>query len=211
MFEAALAPGTAEVLRELNGELARNGWYLAGGTGLALQLGHRVSGDLDFFRDRDFDPAELGRTLSGRAGYEETYTAPGTLYCRLGGVKLSFIHYSVPLALPALEFAGVRVADWRDILAEKFKTVSQRGARRDFIDIHACFALKGLTVADGVGLFKTRFRDSGVNLEHVLRSLEWFEDADAEPEPEMLRPVDWAAVKRFFLHNHAEFRRAMLD
>jgi len=205
MFDNVLPPESLGLLRELNGELERLSFYLAGGTGLALQLGHRVSEDLDFFSAADFDPALLVGDLEGRRDYSETLISKGTLYCRLAGVKLSFLHYPVPLRHPTLGYLAIKVADWRDILAEKFKTVSQHGSRRDFYDIYACLTLRKLTVAGAAAILKERFAGTGINYMHVAKSLTWFADAEAEPEPRLLMPADWGAVKRFFDTRSAEF------
>jgi len=207
VFDNVLPPESLGLLRDLNGELELHGFYLAGGTGLALQLGHRVSEDLDFFSAAEFDPALLARHLEDRPGYSETLVSKGTLYCRIAGVKLSFLHYPVPLRLPTMEYLSVKVADWRDILAEKFKTVSQRGRRRDFYDIYACLTLKKLTIADAVAILKDRFAGTGINYPHVAKSLIWFADAEAEPEPRLLMTADWSTVKRFFDASAAEFAR----
>jgi hypothetical protein len=207
VFDQVLPPETLGLLRDLNGELAGQGFYLAGGTGLALQLGHRVSEDLDFFTAVEFDPVPLARRLEQRSGYSETLVSKGTLYCRITGVKLSFLHYAVPLKHPTVEYLSTRVADWRDILAEKFKTLSQRGSRRDFYDVHACLTLRTLSVAEATAIFKGRFAGTGINYQHVLKSLTWFVDADAEPDPRLLVRADWAEVKRFFESHAAEFAR----
>lgn len=45
----ALPPNAAEVLKHLANTTPLEPFYLAGGTALALRLGHRVSVDLDFF------------------------------------------------------------------------------------------------------------------------------------------------------------------
>ncbi|MCX6841871.1 MAG: nucleotidyl transferase AbiEii/AbiGii toxin family protein [candidate division WOR-3 bacterium] len=207
MFDNVLPPESLGLLRDLNGELELHGFYLAGGTGLALQLGHRVSEDLDFFSAAEFDPALLARHLEDRPGYSETLVSKGTLYCRIAGVKLSFLHYPVPLKQPTVEYLSARVADWRDILAEKFKTVSQRGRRRDFYDIYACLTLKKLSVAEAVAALKDRFAGTGISYQHVLKNLTWFVDAETEPEPRLLMPADWSTVKRFFDARAAEFAR----
>jgi len=205
VFDQVLPPETLELLRDLNGELTRQGFYLAGGTGLALQLGHRASEDLDFFTTAEFDPIALARRLEPRPGYSETLLSKGTLYCRVSGVKLSFIHYPVSLRFPTVEYRSVLIADWRDILAEKFKTLSQRGSRRDFYDVYACFTLRTLSVAEATAIFKDRFAGTGINYQHVLKSLTWFVDAEAEPDPRLLIRADWAEVKRFFESRAAEF------
>lgn len=205
MFDNVLPPASLELLRDLDGELERLGFYLAGGTGLALQLGHRVSEDLDFFAAAGFDPARLTRHLENRPGYSETLVSKDTLCCSVSGVKFSFLHYPVPLKHPLLRYLSVKVADWRDILAEKFKTLSQRGGRRDFYDVYACITVKELSVAEAVTILKDRFAGTGINYAHVAKSLAWFADAEDEPEPRLLIPATWADVKRFFESHAAEF------
>jgi hypothetical protein len=205
MFKNVLPPASLELLRDLNGELERSGFYLAGGTGLALQLGHWVSEDLDFFTAAGFDPAQLTRHLEGGPGYSETLVSRDTLYCRLSGVKFSFLHYPVPLIYPPLPYLSMKVADWRDILAEKSKTLSQRGGRRDFYDVYACITLGKLSVAEAVAILKDRFAGTGINYQHVAKSLTWFKDAESEPDPRLLVRIDWAEVKSFFDTRAAEF------
>jgi len=209
MFDSVLPPASQALLRDVNGVLAKLRFYLAGGTGIALQLGHRISEDLDFFTEAEFDPAKLARHLASRPGYSETLVAEGTLDCAVAGVKLSFLRYPVPLKFPTLKYMSARLADWRDILAEKFKTVSQRGCRRDFYDIYACLSLKRISIADAVGLLKERFAGTGINYQHVAKSLCWFADADSEPDPKLLLPVDWPTVRRFFDSAAAEFARSL--
>ena len=209
MFDSVLPPASTALLQNLNGELRAQGFYLAGGTGLALQLGHRVSEDLDFFTATDFDPVAVSRHLEARPDYSETMVSRGTLYCRASGVKLSFLHYPVPLRHPALDYLAVTVADWRDILAEKFKTLSQRGSRRDFYDIYTCFIQKRLSIAEGTALFKERFAGTGINYQHVAKSLTWFADADSEPDPHLLMETDWPTVKEFFDFHAADFAESL--
>ncbi len=210
MFEQALSPAARDLIQNLNSELERFGFYLGGGSGLALQLGHRISEDLDFFTANEFTAEAVSRWLETRQGYEETLVSPGTLHCRLGKVKLSFIHFAVPLCYPLVEFAGIKVSDWRDIIADKFKTLSQRGSRKDFFDLYAGFTLGNLSIADSVRLVRQRFAGTGLDFYHVLKSLGYFKDADNEPELNLLKPVPWEDVKGFFLQHLKEFEKYLL-
>jgi hypothetical protein len=103
----------------------------------------------------------------------------------------------------------LNVADWRDILAEKFKTISQRGSKKDFYDVFAVIRSKRLTSEEAVSIFKKRFGQTDLNIYHVLRSLTYFEDADGEPDPNMLKgyTFSWEEVKSFFVKNIKEFER----
>ena len=201
------ARAVAEALPE---EMFRQGFYLGGGTGLALQLGHRRSEDFDFFCAESFDVPGLDRLLASMPGYAEVATGRDALHCRVGDVKVSLIFYPVGLRYPLLSFGRLAVADWRDVLAEKLKTVSQRGSRKDFYDIHACCTIRGTSPGEAVGFLRARFDGTGLNLYHVARSLVWFKDADREPDPVLLMPVDWDEVKAFFVDRLPEFESALL-
>jgi hypothetical protein len=210
VFDNVLTEISRHLLQDLDSELRRLEFYLGGGSGLALQLGHRISEDLDFFTVQDFQPEILSRYLETKTQYQEILISPGTLYCTLHTVKLSFIRYPVPLLHPIIELKGIDVADWRDILAEKFKTLSQRGSRKDFYDIYACYTLGNFAIGDGVEILKHRFAGTGINYYHILKSLGYFEDAENEPELILLMPITWQTVKSFFLQNLKEFEKYLL-
>lgn len=61
-----IAPEVETVLEELHQRTFLADFYLAGGTGLALQLGHRRSVDLDFFTQRPFDQERFLARLAAR-------------------------------------------------------------------------------------------------------------------------------------------------
>jgi hypothetical protein len=187
-----------EALR-LHGHAAeREGFHLAGGTALALQLGHRSSIDFDWFRAEELEPLELARRLTdGGVPFETRSTARGTLHGSIVGVRVSFIEFRYPLLEPARECElGFRLAGLRDIGAMKLAAVSQRGARKDFYDLVA-LDRAGLPLAKLLDDFRLRFRVS--DLAHVLTALTYFDDADRDPEPVVGAREDWAAVKRTVL------------
>lgn len=214
MFAGALPEKTRALLRRIGPIVVEKGFYLAGGSGLALQLGHRISEDLDFFTGRAFEPSSLSITLKAKVDrLQEILTEVQTLMADLDGVKCSFFYYEVPLIFDVVSFHDLKIADWRDIGAEKFKTVAQRGSKRDFFDIFCILQAEKFTLEEGVSLFKTRFQSSGLNLYHALRSLTYFEDADLEPDPNMLKGYDfsWEEVKSFFLKHQPELEKLFLQ
>ena len=68
----------------------------------------------------------------------------------------------------------------RDIGAEKIKTISQRGAKKDSIDLFAILKMK-YSIVEVCDFFRRRFKESDINLYHVLKSLVFLEDAEQEP------------------------------
>src|SRR3990170_9002750 len=93
-----LGKGQVEIFPKL-AFLRGEGFYLAGGTGLALQIGHRTSVDFDFYSQKHFDPAELYRSIEAifRGRTEKTVQEKDTLFCTARDVDLSFFFYEYPL------------------------------------------------------------------------------------------------------------------
>ena len=117
MFEEILSSEAINIIESLSPHL--DTFYLAGGTGLALQLGHRRSDDLDFFSDRIFNPDSILARISADKVF---FTELGTVHCELRGIRISFLYYEVPLIQPPLAWRGIKIAHYKDIVAEKVKT-----------------------------------------------------------------------------------------
>ena len=113
------------------------GWYLAGGTALALQVGHRQSLDLDFFiAQKSFDEKKIEEMLSAEGKWKTTSIDKGTIYGEFHGAKMSLIAY--PFFRPAdslFKVNSVSIMTPADIGPMKITAISQRGKKRDFIDI----------------------------------------------------------------------------
>jgi hypothetical protein len=98
------------------------------------------------------------------------------------------------LLFPLVEFEGSRLADERDIAAMKLDAVSSRGSKKDFIDIY--FLLEKYSLPELLEIFEKKFAAIKFNRIHILKSLSYFEDAENEPMPIMLKPVSWEDVKK---------------
>ena len=171
------------------------GFYLAGGTALALQLGHRRSEDFDWFRSRTFDALALAQELVARGvPFESRSTARGTLHGAVLATRVSFLEFRYALLDPPLDSGlGFHLAGPRDIGAMKLSAVAQRGARKDFFDLVALGGA-GLDLRTLLAAYQERFgvRDPG----HVLTSLTYFDDAERDTEPILgARDDDWPSVK----------------
>ena len=210
MFEDVLNTKTREVLSRIFAVVNSERFYMAGGTGLALQMGHRISEDLDFFKNISFDPELLLSRLKDQVSVIEDVTITrDTLLCLIEGAKYSFFSYDVPLLFPEIDYMDLKIADWRDIIAEKVKTISQRGSKKDFYDIYYAIITNRLSIKETVNLFKRRFGHTNLNFYHVLRSLTFFEDAENEPDPQLTKEhfFQWEEVKAFFANRAKEFER----
>jgi len=200
MHDKVLPRGSRGLLAKLESlsAPAMAGWTLAGGTGLALQLGHRVSEDFDFFRTDGFEPEKLHGLLSGCGPTELLHRDDRTLTVLASGVKVSFFRVPDPFLFPRLEYSFFELAEVRDIALMKLAAISSRGARKDFVDLHAILR-SGPRLAEVLAWLPEKYGEERVNTYHVLKSLTWFEDAEAEPMPRMLEPFDWDECKAFFV------------
>lgn len=173
-----------------------NGFYLAGGTGCALQLGHRLSYDLDFFIHKDYDTSKIRGNLKEMGEFLLEQVSPNTLLGRLNGVKISFFSYKYPLLLPAKEYLGVKVADLIDIGCMKLDAIGSRGIKRDFIDLYFICRDKAAILTDLLKYYSKKYNVK--NTVHIIKSLTYFKDAEDQSMPKMLKPCDWNEVKKFF-------------
>lgn len=196
MFEQALDGRTLAVLLTLGraGDLAR--FYLAGGSAVALHYGHRVSDDLGLFVEDSFAEEPLTARLKRLGRFELDRTSEGTVIGRLEGVRIACYHYPYPLLEGTESFSGARVARPLDLGTMKLAAISARGARRDFIDLHWILT-RSHSLDQLLAAYTRKYEASERALPHLLRSLAYFDDADADPMPRMLQATDWEDVKRY--------------
>ena len=201
MHEDVLPKHSLELLDDLGRHAAPplEGWTLAGGTGLAFQLRHRISEDLDFFRTDDMDVGRLHEALAPQGDYQTLQQADHhTLTVLLHDTKLSFFKVGDPFLFEATEHRFFAVADTRDIALMKLAALSSRGSRKDFADLY--FVLQdGPSLEQYFQWLPKKYDPRRLNTYHILKSLTYFDDAETEPMPRMLVPFDWEACKAFFV------------
>lgn len=200
MFERALAQSTKSVLEGLSRCQAVGDFYLGGGSGLALQLGHRVSRDLDLFSTSDFEGDKLARALSLTGPVEVIESKRGTLVATVGGIEVGFYYYPYRLLFATETYRDMAVASWKDILCMKLVAVGQRAAKRDYVDVY--FGLRaGLTLAELLGLIKRKYAEVAYSEYHLVRSLVYFDEVENEPMPELLVEATWEEIKACLVEN----------
>lgn len=173
-----------------------SGFYLAGGSAIAIRFGHRLSEDFDWFAAELKRPEMLAAELrKGGLALDSLELAAGTLNCRVDGVKVQFLEYAYPLLSAADEWLEkqIELASVRDLGAMKLLAVAQRGSRKDFVDVYELLR-QGATLPSMLDDFRTKFHADTIS---VLRGLVYFDDAELEPLPEMLVPFAWPSAKRF--------------
>jgi len=200
MHEKVLTKAARQLLAALadTGGPALKGWTLAGGTGLALHLGHRVSAAFDFFRTTAFDREPLHVVVRGLGAYETLQEDPHTLTVLSRGVKLSFFRVPDPFIFPSVPYSFFRVADVQDIALMKLVAISGRGSRKDFVDLYAMLR-RGVRLETCFADLPRKYPAGRANRYHILKSLTYFADAETEPMPRMLEPCPWRECKAFLI------------
>jgi len=197
MHDEILAPATRLALTRLSDWTSKRRFYLAGGTGCALHLGHRMSHDLDFFVPAQVEPTAIQKSLAmmGRAVVD--YSEAGTWVGSFDGVKAGFFSYPVELVGPLVSFQGTSVASLEDIGCMKIEAIAGRGKKRDFVDLVFILKSVGIELRSLLDLHRKKYGPDRLNMIHVLKSLVYFIDAEGDPEPAMLAPYSWAKTKTF--------------
>lgn len=193
MHPETLSKETNTVLNLIKDSVSE--FYLAGGTALALELGHRISVDLDFFCIEDFSTREIIDRLKNKGSLNITSQDKDTLNGSLDDVKISFFKYPYNLLFSTKEYQGVKLADERDIAAMKILAISDRGSKKDFVDLFVL--LKMYKLQDILKFFNEKYKDYNYNMLHILKSLTYFFDADLDLEPVYINPISWSEVKKY--------------
>ena len=176
---------------------SQRGFYLAGGTGLAIYLRHRRSADLDFFVHGNFDPQEILTELkNSKLPIAVTHLSQGTLNVLCDSVLVQFLSVAGQIQLsPTSRIDTADVASIPDILAMKLNAVLGRAKLRDYFDLMVIDQQTGYPIEAGIGLFLQRCRPAvpDQTVATIIRSLGYLDDVedDATVPTERTKVVDF--------------------
>lgn len=190
--------------------LKKSDWYLAGGTALALNAGHRQSLDLDFFTARGtFSTGPLLNHFKNME-WETDVSEKGTVYGTLLTAKISFIAYPFfRYVEPPQWYDNVRVLKPADIAVMKIIAISQRGRKRDFVDLFWCVQ-NCESLVSIIKKLPGQYPKIAHNYHHILESLMYFEDAEADPMPKLFFKADWKTIKSYFRREIPKIARELI-
>ncbi len=192
-------PQTLELLKELMLFPELQDFFLVGGTALALQIGHRISVDIDLFTMNDFDSEMLLSKMSMQFTVMNIAVKQNSLSFDIASdnsgseaIEVDLIKYSYPLINPVLEEGSIRLLSIEDISAMKLSAIAGRGSKKDFYDIF--YLLPKLGFSELFDYFGKKFPST--NRFQILKSLTYFDDADLEPDPLTIENIEWEFVKK---------------
>lgn len=184
-------PGTLGLLKKIQSLEMFADTRLVGGTALALQIGHRKSIDLDLFGPIDASLEEISGELSSFANVKPLSSSKAMRFLIVDDVKVDIVNYPYKwIDEPAGE-GGIILAGIKDIAAMKLSAITNRGTKKDFIDLF--FLLKLFSFDELLAFYLQKYSDA--QLFTVLKSLTYFEDAEDDPMPMMTKPIMWQEIK----------------
>lgn len=188
-------PRLLELLNAVMTEPAFKDFSLVGGTSLALQIGHRLSVDLDLFGKCEIDHDQFTSILSNFGKVQLLKKSQNILILTVDGIKVDFVNYDFPILKDLRTENQIRLASREDILAMKLNAIAGRGSKKDFIDVY--FLLKEFTLEEAFIFYTSKYTSGSEFM--VRKSLTYFEDAEQEEMPHMLIEKSWEEIKHSLL------------
>jgi hypothetical protein len=154
-------------------------YYLAGGTALALQIGHRISVDFDFFYDKKIPQSLLGkiRRIFKEYKIKTEVNNPEQLTVSLTGVTLTFVKYPFPLIFKLNEYQGVKLLSVPEIAVTKAFTIGHRATLKDYVDLYFILEERHCSLEEIIKISKKKFKDE-FNQRLFLEQLIYLEDVE---------------------------------
>lgn len=201
-----VSPTMRELLRWTGAQEFSQPFYLAGGTALALQLGHRISVDLDFFSETDEVHTQTRQKVISAfvaQNGQVIENVDGNLLLLVNGIHVGFFSYGYPLLEPSHQLENIALASTLDIGLMKLDAVIGRGGRKDFIDVYNI--VQELSLGELFAAAEKKYpqvRDFPLMAAEALVN---FENADRDVQPSMLIELDWQGVREYFLEQVKSF------
>lgn len=186
-------------------------FYLAGGTALSLQLGHRLSVDLDFFSPTEDIPTIRPVLEKALASFQPTLadSAWGNLVYLVQNVRVGFYGYGYDLVAPLVKTSDARLASIEDIALMKLDALLARAARKDFYDLY--FICQKISMRQILNLAPKKYPHTRDFEAQSVKRLTYFESAEQDPDPTLLYPVTWNEVKEYFTAQAREIGRGWIE
>lgn len=194
--EQTVKASTLELLKRLMADSALKDFYLVGGTALALQIGHRISVDLDLFSTSAFDNIQMREYLENEYGFRTNYMASNTLKGEISDVKIDCIMHKYKW-LDTFEDSGIRLAGLKDICAMKLNSIAGNGTRiKDFVDL--AYLSEHFSLRQMLDFFQEKYN---ANTIMVLKAVTFFDEINYN-EPLKLcnvKKLNWKKIEKRLL------------
>lgn len=197
LHKETIDAATLELLKRLMGDERLQSFVLVGGTSLALQMGHRISVDLDMFTEKEFEADELREYLERNYHLQTDYLAFATVKGEIDGVQVDCIAHAYPWLKPFVLEEGIRLASLEDICAMKLNAIAGNGTRiKDFVDVahlSSVFSLQQM-----LDFYEEKYN---ANPLMPLKGIVYFADINKNAPVKMAngKPLNWKMIEKRLL------------
>ena len=174
-------------------------FYLAGGTALALQIGHRISVDFDFFSEKEISPGLLDKLIKIFKDFkvEAVINHSEQLSVNVNKIKIDFVKYNFPPLMDLPEFWGIKFLSIPEIAAAKAYTIGRRITFKDYIDLYFILRGKFVFLQNLIAICKKKYKDE-FNERLFLEQLISLEEAEETPIEFLRKPITKRTMAEFF-------------
>ncbi len=181
MHREILSPKQQELLpliRQFNRE-----YYLAGGTSVALHIGHRRSIDYDLFKFTTLNHSKnLKKIVESGMNYAVTRRTPDQMNVSVGDVKLTFLEYPFHIATGSKFENIIKIPDLIDLAAMKAYALGRRSKWKDYVDLY--FILKNYFSIGQISARASEIFDQLFSEKLFRAQLNYFDDIDYSEQVE---------------------------
>lgn len=204
LFKETVSSATLELIKTLQADNHLKDFLLVGGTGLSLQIGHRISVDIDLFTRNPFNEQEYLEYLEKTYRFSLQYMHQHTLKGFINGIFVDLIRHDYRLIKPPVQDEGFMLCSKADIVAMKVNAITGNGTRaKDFVDIY--FLLKEFSFAEIISFYTEKYITR--NDFHAVKSLTYFDDISESDWPNMVKEkgLTLDEVKKSITQHRDEF------
>jgi len=191
----AIETPTLDLIKNLQAKTYLQGFYLVGGTALALHFGHRKSIDIDLFSNFDFNATDLLEKIHQDFSFQLLFTASNTLKGHIDNINVDLLAHRYKLVAGVETMDGISLLSLPDIIAMKLNAISTSGQRsKDFIDIY--YLLKKYRLGKMLEFYQEKYNQH--NISFILKSLIYFDDVDLADWPVLIEnpKLKWGDITK---------------
>ena len=204
LFKATISDSTLELLTRLMRDKGLKDFVLVGGTALALQLGHRISIDLDLFSTDAFNENNLADYLRANYPFTLDFISKNTLKGEINDVQIDCIAHQYPWIDSPVFTEGIRMANYPDIAAMKLNAISGNGTRlKDIIDL--AYLSEKISFNQMIQGYEKKYHSNPII---PVKSITWFDDINFSEPIKMLTKTkfNWNVIAKRLknMHNYPD-------
>lgn len=186
-------------------------FYLVGGTGLALQIGHRVSDDFDMFSKKDISKNLIRkvRFVFKDCKIKIILNHSEQLSVVIDGIKIDFVKYNFPLILDLSELKNVKILKISEIAAMKAYALNYRGTYKDYVDLYFILKNKYTSLKQIKEIAEKKYKDE-FNFRLFLEQIIYLKDVKIEKIEFLEQKVDREKIEEFFKKEIRKYKKEII-